>query len=359
MIIRSVLIAAATIGLAGNLAVAQTIYVANNNVDATPGVNVYTGASAFQNAINAAAVGDIIYVTPSPTSYGNVTILDKKLTVYGAGLHPAKDMGFPSRVGTITLYGSLSSGSRFSGIDADGFLLATTSLNTTPNHTLSDVTIDNCRLNAIKGPQNNNRIENLLVRNCIFDNGPIGVLTIFENVQNILITNNIMKGSCCGITAIISHGTTLQHNLIYFRGDGSTFSIDYSTVQNNILYGTNADGGGEFTVYRNNLVWGAIPTFPNDDDFGNTAYDNLEADPMFVNFPFGQTNVWDFDWDFHLQPGSPAIGAAFDGTDIGPTGGPFPFDEEGSFLPMITELVLPGVIPAGQDLQITIKAKGN
>ena len=62
-------------------ACAQTIRIANNNPDATPGVNVYTGSDALQDAIDAAASGDIIYITPSLTSYGSVQMVDKGLTI--------------------------------------------------------------------------------------------------------------------------------------------------------------------------------------------------------------------------------------------------------------------------------------
>ena len=340
---------------------AQTIRVANNNPDATPGVNVYTGSSALQNALGAAVSGDIIYVTPSPTSYGNITITDKQLTIYGVGLNPDKDLGLLSIVGTIAIMGDLSSGTRLSGLDMGALQLV--SANAVEDLTLTDVTVDNCRLTSVRGPEFGNRLENLLIRNCIFDNGLAGAINIFENVQNILITNNLIRGSCCTISSITAHGTVIQHNLIHYRGDGWTAGgIHHCSVQNNIYFGTGTYSGdlSTYSVYRNNLIWeSAETTFAHDDEFHNMAYDNINADPLFVNIPVGSSALWSFEWDFHLLPGSPAIGAATDGTDIGPTGGPFPFDYEGTFLPLIKEIIIPGVIQAGQDLQITIKAKGN
>lgn len=62
---------------------AQTLLVANNNPGAATGVNVYTGSTALQDALTAAASVapfDIIYVVPSSIAYGTITI-DKGITI--------------------------------------------------------------------------------------------------------------------------------------------------------------------------------------------------------------------------------------------------------------------------------------
>ncbi|MEX2234449.1 MAG: hypothetical protein WD824_19945 [Cyclobacteriaceae bacterium] len=74
----------------------QTIYIANNNPGAVPGVNVFTGNAAIGDEIAAASDGDFIYVTPSGTIY-NATNITKSLTIFGAGFNPDKTNAVTSR----------------------------------------------------------------------------------------------------------------------------------------------------------------------------------------------------------------------------------------------------------------------
>ncbi len=346
-----------------NEAMAQTIRIANNNPDATPGVNVYTGSSALQDAVAAAVSGDIIYVSPSLNDYGTITITDKQLTIYGVGLQPEMDNSMRSEMGSVYINGALSSGTRLSGIDMTALHLAD---DTNPVHELSDITIDNSILIYVEGPSGSNKLSDILVRNCIINSGgQTGAFYFSPNVENILITNNIMRTTCCGYSAISGSGLIFQNNFLYHTGNGWTFSTFHNnTMRNNILYGTGLSitDGTTYTVFRNNLLFDVTePAFPTEteDEYHNTFYDNIFGDPLFVNFSGNTALGWNFEWDISLQPGSPAIGAGTDGTDLGPGGGPYPFDYEGTFLPLVQELIVPGVISAGQDLQITIKAKGN
>ncbi|NJM93788.1 MAG: hypothetical protein HC842_03225 [Cytophagales bacterium] len=58
--------------------------VADNNPGVSTGGLVYASA---QDAITASAAGDTVYIVPSYTSYGNITI-NKRLVVLGAGILP-------------------------------------------------------------------------------------------------------------------------------------------------------------------------------------------------------------------------------------------------------------------------------
>jgi hypothetical protein len=85
-------------------------------------------------------------------------------------------------------------------------------------------------------------------------------------------------------------------------------------------------------------------------------------------FPYGisnsspQTLFWNDSYDLTLQPGSPALSTDplnLSTEDIGPSGGPTPFDAEGNLLPLIQSITVPSVITVGTDLPVKIKAKGN
>ena len=95
----------------------------------------------------------------------------------------------------------------------------------------------------------------------------------------------------------------------------------------------------------------------------NTGEPNtVGIDPNFVNVPI--LNSWSADYDF--TPQSPAVlGQGSDGvSDIGITGGNFPWGEpnfklDTTPIPTIESFNTSTSINPGQDLQITIKAKGN
>lgn len=344
---------------------AQTIRIANNNPDATPGVNVYTGQNALQNAVDASVSGDIIYVTPSLTSYSSLQIVDKSLTIYGVGLRPDKDHAMLSKVGNVSINGTAASGTRISGLSA-GIIRFATTIN--PTQDLSDITIDNCWVQMIEGGSTGNTYSNVLVRNCIFTGGAGAFKLSSSGPSDILFTNNIMKGTGPPTGSVwTGSGIVVQNNFVYYNGGGRLVDLlKHCTVMNNIFYGISLSlsGGTEYNTFRNNLFFEVSeqPPFPSHgttDPDHNSFYDNIVGDPLPANFPGLTTFTWDPQWDVTPQPGSPVFGAGVDGVDIGPGGGPFPFDYEGTFLPLIQELIVPGVIEAGQDLQITIRAKGN
>ena len=75
-------------------------------------------------------------------------------------------------------------------------------------------------------------------------------------------------------------------------------------------------------------------------------------------------NTWTGAYDFTLMTGSPALLAGSDGTDIGISGGSYPFPDANLVLkttaaPVIQILNTTTVINPGADLPVRIKAKSN
>jgi len=343
---------------------AQTTRIVNNNPGATPGVNVYTGATALQTAITASVSGDIIHIVPGTVSNGNVTITDKSLTIMGVGLNPQKGLGTRSLAGDINITGAASSGTRISGVHFLRFLPGLTGA----THTISNLLIENCQFNAVQQVNNGNGIGNLIVRNCVinshqgFSSGP-QAFEIFLS-SGVLITNNIIRGQHTTAGTVAGNGLTIQNNLFY--GNGTTgyifINFDNSIVQNNIFarisgaVGPNPANTG--STFFNNIVFGSADnTFSNGVN-GNTSTGHIIADPLLTNLP-STTADWVYTYDITLSTGSPAINAGLDGTNIGPTGGITPFDPEGTLLPLIESINMPAVVTKGVDLQVNVKAKGN
>ena len=328
---------------------AQTLYVANNNPGAAAGINVFTGTTAIADAMIAASNGDIIYIVPSQVQHPNVTIT-KELTLFGIGLSPNKDLAALSVVGDVIIN---ASNVRFSGLVARNLTLS-------PSSPISGITIENSNLANISHQSLTQAIDQLLIRNNIITTTLGGSISL-KVTSNVTIINNIIYCRKAN-GAVIGKVLNIFNNLFVGNGDTSDRAfgdIDDSLIDHNIFYGAKVALLSTATgnVWDDNLSFGST-----NDVFGigansNTSNSpNIESvDPMITNLPF--SIQWLDSYDITLTAGSPALN--YMGTDIGPSGGPTPFDAEGNILPLIETVTVPAVIPVGTDLPVTIKAKGN
>ena len=342
---------------------AQTMRVANNNPGAAMGTNVYTGTNALEDAIANSVAGDIIYVVPSSTGYGNNDInINIPLTIFGVGILPSKDIGTKSVIDVNCFQCDLNlnaSNIRLSGLIIDGNILLGFDLSST---TISDITIENCRLGRIEmGSSNGVDVNNLLVRNSVIEGyGSVATSLLLYITSNITITNNIIFTSGGTAASLRITGATISYNTFISDGNrGIDADLQNNIFDHNIFYGTNVNlqATTNGNVWTNNLSFGATNMiFGAGAGSNGTISGNIEnSDPMFTNVPI--TRSWSDSHDFTLLTGSPAL--AVSGTDIGPSGGPTPFDAEGNLLPLVQSITVPAVIPVGTDLPVNIKAKGN
>ena len=347
-------------------AFAQTTRIVNNNPGATGGVNVYTGATALQNAIDASTSGDILQIVPGTVSNGNVTITNKSLTILGVGLDPQKGLGTRSLAGDINLVGAGSSGFRISGVH---FLRLLPNISCSSAWTIANILVENCQFNSVQMLNNVCAIGNTIVRNCVinshqgFSSGP-QAFEIFIS-SGVVITNNIIRGHSTTAGTIYGNGLTIQNNLFWGAGTHYVFTgLTNSVVQNNIFARISPSvtpcGNCTGNTFYNNVVFGSADnTFTNGTN-GNSSTGHVVADPLLTNVPVQPANSsWIYTYDVNLLTGSPANNTGLDGTDIGPTGGMIPFDEEGTLLPLIESVNMPAVVTKGIDLEVNIKAKGN
>ena len=334
---------------------AQTIRVVDNNPNAPTGTNVY---KTLQAAVDAAAPGDIIHVMPSLEVYG-ISSVDKKLTILGTGFDPKADRATKSVVASISLIGG-SSGTRISGLTVSGISISAN---------LDGITIEN---SSIGGIGSGGIVTNFTIRNCILGDVNLTSGSAANRHNNILISNNVCFGD---VNILNATGATITNNVfleaapsIGSSGVAAT-SLQDCVFANNILYGAgfNSTSGGILrNTFNNNLIYrvasiGGTPA----DDFptgnGNAQSNNIKAqDPQFVSFPANGASAYSSTFDLRLQATSPAKGKGTDGTDIGIFGGQFPFNSiftGGTPIPLIQTLNTAGVIKAGTDLSVTIRAK--
>ncbi len=375
-----------------------TVWVANNNFNAPAGPNV---KPTVQAAVDAAAAGDIVQVQPSPTTYGNVTI-DKQITLMGIGFNVDKDIPLTSNMGSITLTNNVDNTSDADGTIIKGlnFTLLSPGLNTGPSYLLENILIQNCQLQYIYAPSSYSSIDGLEVRDCyitsnitsssgIYFSRPVTNVIIRNNLfifgisfasttpGSNIITNNIIYDGIY-VNAEGSNTTILNNNFIASSGGDSGFNTKLKDciIANNIFYGMTpsiSNAGSTSTnfqrnVFTNNLVFstGDDTMPPTGGGSGNSGSGNISlVSPLFANVNLLDT--WSSAYDFTLQvsgPASPAINAGSDGTDIGISGGSYPFPTPNFVLkttaaPVIQILNTSTVINPGDPLPVRVKANSN
>ena len=366
----------------GLTATAQTIRIADNNTNAPTGANIFT---TIQAAVNAAVPGDIVYITPSLTSYGNVTI-SKRIKLVGVGFNTG--LGRNSILGTITLLSSAdgvnsTSNSEFRGFEFFDFTFAAGGVGTLP---YNDILIEKTSGRYINYSGSPNALNNLTIKTCyaraivLFTNtntriyqNVLDVNAIFgvdiSNATDALITNNLIYLTT-GLTAFnitSSTNTRIEHNLI----SGGYFAFRNLTntpVTNNIFFGVNPGSTGatnfSINVFSNNLVTPSATIPPAAVGGGaNSGLGNLaNLSPLFVNGPASATS-WAATYDYSFPNTSPCYNAATTGDNIGPSGGLYPLATNVVFapsaIPLITLFNNSGVVPQNQPLKSNIKAKSN
>lgn len=345
----------------------QAILTADNNPGAiaVPG-QVFTGATAFSDAIAAANAGDIIHVVRSGTNYGAVTV-DKQLIIFGVGLNPDTDGGNVSAVSTVLIADPAASGTRLSGLSITNQL----GLGGVAG-SLINLLVENGRIRWIQHLDASTTLSNVIIRNNVIG---ANFLTSEEKIDllagaiaNITIANNVFfytNGPHNNGVIAASNGTVVENNL--FIGSGSTayyaFEDFYgNTVKNNIFLGLRPQAVGNFfnNDFEHNLSFSTnVDAFSTENS--NTSVNNIEGqDPLFTNVPLsGSINYSTFDPTLDDVTPSPAIGAGEGGTDMGVLGGTSPMDLEGTLIPTIQSITLPSIVVKGEVLPVQIKAKGN
>ena len=334
---------------------AQTTYIANSNPGASGGVNVFTGTNSINLALAVAVTGDIIYVAPSSVIYSNPTLGGKGVTIVGGGFNPDKPGGALSRLGSVYA-------------NANNFKLSGLVINDVniPG-AFSNIMIEKCRVGNIGDGSGGSAKGNMIVQNCILGEATSsGSASIYIGIgsSNVRFSNNIIYAYSPSTSAMTRLNAAIIENNVFIGaasgGSLPAFSeITNSDIKNNIFYGIRPNGIGTFTgnTLQNNLSFASSDNvFPTIN--GNTSVNNIEGqDPLFADLPFG--TAFNFSYDPTLQAGSPAKTTGFGGIEMGPFGGPTPFDIYGTSLPLVQTIISPASVNEGSDMTVRIRAKGN
>jgi len=342
---------------------AQNILRVNNGVLLNDSSAVPPNSfSNINDAIQAAnpAGGDIIYLEPSTTPYGSIT-LEKPVTIVGNGYYLDGSSGNPdlqentsnSRLTTITLRDG-SEGSRFVGLQVSNFSF-TTILSPT------NITIEKCEIfGSISGTSNNSYSDVEIRKNFFFNSA-----NIFDNatitLTDIFIENNIFRND---IDSISSNSSS---NLVFRNNVASRPFLTGYYVANNIFTSTSSALTFTNCIIRNNIFASNqsanVTVGPISGPGGANNGNNLVSQPIATVI----VNSGSQDGRYQLAPGSPAIGGGVDISgnkpDCGAFGGNDPYRLSGiPDIPTIYELTFPNgnSVPTGSPtLTIDLKTRSN
>lgn len=321
---------------------AQSVITVDNSVGSS------AQYSDLQTAIDNASSGDIIYVHPTEITYGGFITLDKSLTLIG---YSHSDPEKKTTVNSIDIEGDLSN------VTIKGFHF--TSYLEVSNNTvgLQNLVLENNRFDGITyfGGTNTN---NLIIRGNVIDQIGTGTSS-WVNYTNAIITNNIITGN----VFVLNHESVqIENNIFISNGTARPINSGNATgnliVQDCILYkdsGSNFEPNSDGVVYENCLSYNPTTTVT-----ALAGSNNInDQDPLFV---LNDNNFFNFEDDFNLQVGSPALGTGVNGDDIGLFGGNgFMFSNSGfsTGIPIVNITAITSQVAPGGNVEVTIESSSN
>lgn len=342
---------------------AQTIITIDNNPNST--TTYTTIQDAHDNAVN----GDIIYVQPSGTSYGNL-IINKPLTIIGRS---HSEPGKVSQIGTVSVR---SGGVEFKGLDIFNitwssvgapvpppfsvFRLYECIMQSTFNLAAFNVDVDDIEVRGSvlrAGVNVDDTATNVLISNNI-----ILSTVSTENTLTLVVANNIFRAPT-GITINNNDpadGTLILFNNMFIANSGSNRVVNLNNgpfnLSNNLTYNyglgsldymSNATGSFTETASLNN-------TNPLFTDVDNTSFQSFAGTSTY----FPATRPED---DLTLQGGSPALTGGGGGSEMGLYNNGFNYSKVGvpRGLPTLDVLTYDGAVPKNGNINVTVRAKAN
>lgn len=361
----------------------QTILVADKNPNAPTGDHVY---SDLQECIDNASDGDMIHIIPAAEDYGDV-IINKELHLVGSGWVSDNQSGMITKVNTIVFVSDKANGSTLNGlvlIERTHYPVIFGDLNA-PLDTLKNIEIFNCKIPGIL-QRDNCPLKNVILRNNVLatlssrDGIPAVNFDVTDGMtESILISNNIIGtnyGNGNVLSGISAANQTLITNNLLFSNSGYYFffNIRNCFITNNVFYGSSAThfrygstvGFNYANVYTNNLSYECtkyggcdIPPASTSSP-ANTGSGNLtDTDPLYENI--ADSWSWENKWSLSLLNYSPLSNAGTDGTDIGITGGQYPFENYNNLrgVPYVHKLSVPGLIMQNQPIELDAEGRTN
>lgn len=346
---------------------AQNILIVDNDpvIDTSP-------SHMFDNitdAIAAANNGDIIYVQPSITGYGAITI-DKEITLFGSGHSPILNDGRRTELTSVRID---ADNIKISGFYISTFISYASNSSTSNNIIIEDNYVNQTifvgATNATLATTNNNWI----IRGNVINYG-ISLHADPTKSVNTVITNNhitLLNGSTSAAYALryFNDTTVFNNNVVRINFTWGNVNIFPNmtgdvTVFNNIFIsnGVNtlfAPTAGRTLTINNSISYMSTGGTISLTMSGVGNFDN--QNPFFESVASTLFDIAPED-DFSLSPSSPGLNAGADGNDIGIHNGDYDFDMRGypTELPYLTNFTISNnLINAGENINVNVQANAN
>lgn len=284
-------------------------YVKPDGNNANDGSDWENAKQAIQAAINAASFGDVINVASG--TYLERLKLKDGITILGEGAEITRieHNGSFNVIRAVDIRSGEISGFT---IAYKGYSERATIFLKNSSLTISKNIITGAQYSGIEIAENS---APMIIDNEIRDNKQAGIFS-YSGARGIISGNAISSNGLDGIVLLSNSYPQIINNTITNNNTngiwvavGSSPSIFNNIIVGNAEYGIDTDGynygGRGRPAVLFNDVWGNGWTGYNGIDKPPT---DISADPLFVDPESG---------DYHLQPGSPCLGAADDGSDLG------------------------------------------
>lgn len=307
-------------------------------------------------AIAAASDFDTIYVHGSTVQYPSA-IVDKMLVIIGPGHHPDKQVPLAATITSLEVFAANVQliGLTIGFVGTDGFS--------------AGLAIRRCRITSHLGVAVQIMSNNVTIEGCVFDYYNTVTCIDFTNTEGHIVQHNLFATPSVKIVNVAAPSAQTQIINNVFLGDGVNFeafnSLSGAIIQNNIFYGIQAisapaSAGMSGLTVDHNITFGAMDNgiYPA----GAYPINIINSDPSFslpgaIGAPHDHAFV-----DYTLQPTSPVIGYAQDGTQIGLYGGAAQFftpiyikSGEPSIAKInVFNITSPTTVPPGGTLSISV-----
>lgn len=304
--------------------------------------------ATLQEAHDAASNGDTICVYPSNAPYDAIDNF-KEICYIGTGFKSPQ----------VGLKNTILKGIFHFGIGSDRSIL-------TGFGGMFEIEIDANQISIIKNHLDWIQVSENHSGTAIFQNiincGVDSFSIDIKSYNEVLISNNLISSfwywsnSCYKGKGIKANNLTntsyIFNNVIKVPTGASAPCSDENIIMN--IENSNS-------LIFNNIFYGGVISGIQNGFYNNLCYEtNLELGNGNLKIQDPNTCFVDYWSDFHLKPGSPAIGAGLNGVDMGVYGGETPFNDSGyPDIPAIYYLDVPFVGSQKEGINVTIKVKSN